>query len=96
MFNDLVFPYLFLNRIRIKVLSGLSPELHGFHLHENASCESTKNMEKIAAGGHYDPMNTGKHGYSWTNDNHLGDLPTLYVDNHADHLYQYVDAVVNV
>jgi Cu-Zn family superoxide dismutase len=68
-------------------LSGLSAGLHGFHLHENASCEMTQeNGKAIAAGGaggHYDPMNTGKHGYSWTNDNHLGDLPPLYVDNHG-------------
>ncbi|OBU12798.1 superoxide dismutase [Photobacterium aquimaris] len=69
-------------------ISGLSLGLHGFHLHENASCESTQEYGETiaagAAGGHYDPMNTGKHGYSWTNDNHLGDLPPLYVDNHGN------------
>ena len=33
-----------------------------------------------AAGGHFDPSQAGQHGYPWTNDNHLGDLPTLNVD----------------
>ncbi|KJG59096.1 superoxide dismutase [Photobacterium kishitanii] len=69
-------------------LSDLSTGLHGFHLHENPSCEETKEggrtIEAGAAGGHYDPMLTGKHGYSWTTDNHLGDLPPLYVDTYGD------------
>lgn len=33
----------------------------------------------LAAGGHYDPKNTGKHGTPW-GDGHLGDLPVLFVD----------------
>ncbi|KIT27448.1 superoxide dismutase, partial [Vibrio parahaemolyticus VP766] len=32
------------------------------------------------AGGHYDPDNTGQHGFPWTDGNHLGDLPALYAD----------------
>ncbi len=58
--------------------------LHGFHIHTNPSCEPTNQDGKIilggAAGGHYDPKNTGKHGYPWTKDNHLGDLPAIYLD----------------
>lgn len=65
-------------------LSGLPSGLHGFHIHENNSCDkSEKNGETIlggAAGGHYDPMKTGKHGFPWSNNNHLGDLPPLYID----------------
>ncbi|QXC56366.1 superoxide dismutase family protein [Vibrio mimicus] len=65
-------------------LAGLSMGMHGFHVHANGSCEaSTKEGKTVlggAAGGHFDPQNTGKHGYPWTNDNHLGDLPALYVD----------------
>ncbi len=26
---------------------------------------------------------TGKHGFPWTDDNHLGDLPLLYVNAHG-------------
>ncbi|WP_217274120.1 superoxide dismutase family protein [Shewanella sp. VB17] len=65
-------------------LSGLPAGLHGFHVHVNPSCEtSEKNNQTIlggAAGGHYDPTKTGQHGYPWSNNNHLGDLPPLYVD----------------
>ncbi|MDD9154993.1 superoxide dismutase family protein [Aliivibrio sp. S4TY2] len=68
-------------------LSNLPSGLHGFHIHTNSSCESaTINNKKIlggAAGGHYDPENTGKHGFPWTSNNHLGDLPALYVDHHG-------------
>ncbi len=72
-------------------LSNLPSGLHGFHLHVNNSCgESKKNGKTIlggGAGGHYDPMKTGKHGFPWSNDNHLGDLPPLYVNisGHAIH-----------
>lgn len=65
-------------------LTGLTAGLHGFHVHTNPSCDSAeKNGKTIvgsAAGGHYDPADTGKHGMPWTADNHLGDLPALYVD----------------
>ncbi|CAE6938937.1 Destroys radicals which are normally produced within the cells and which are toxic to biological systems [Vibrio sp. B1REV9] len=65
-------------------LKGLPAGAHGFHIHANGSCESSEKEGKTvlggAAGGHYDPENTGKHGFPWTNDNHLGDLPALYVN----------------
>ncbi|WP_160154131.1 superoxide dismutase family protein [Microbulbifer sp. ALW1] len=65
-------------------LKGLPRGLHGFHLHENGSCESAmkegKSVPGLAAGSHYDPQKTGKHGTPW-GDGHLGDLPALYVDN---------------
>lgn len=65
-------------------LQGLPAGTHGFHLHMNGSCDSAKKDGKIvtggAAGGHYDPNETGKHGFPWTDDNHLGDLPFLYVN----------------
>src|SRR5690348_6797148 len=38
-------------------LSGLTPGLHGFHIHENPSCANSG----MAAGGHLDPQHTGKH-----------------------------------
>ena len=67
-------------------LEGLTPGLHGFHLHQNPSCEpaeSNGNMTAAgAAGGHYDPNNTGKHDTPW-GAGHLGDLPALYVDEHG-------------
>lgn len=59
-------------------LAGLPAGLHGFHVHENPSCEPKEKDGKmtaaLGAGGHYDPAKTGKHGLP------LGDLPALYVD----------------
>ncbi|CAN5453433.1 superoxide dismutase family protein [soil metagenome] len=63
-------------------LSGLPPGLHGFHVHQNPSCDSGqqdgKTVPALAAGGHYDPEKTGRHGLPW-GDGHLGDLPALMV-----------------
>ena len=64
-------------------LSGLTPGLHGFHVHENPDCRpGEKDGERVpglAAGVHYDPAGTGKHLGPYENG-HLGDLPALYVD----------------
>ncbi len=64
-------------------LTGLAPGLHGFHVHEKASCDCAdkdgKMVAALAAGGHYDPAKTGKHLGPYSADGHLGDLPPLYV-----------------
>ncbi len=64
-------------------LTGLAPGLHGFHLHQHASCapaeKDGKPVPALAAGGHYDPAGSGRHGTPW-GDGHLGDLPPLHVD----------------
>ncbi|GAC16549.1 superoxide dismutase family protein [Aliiglaciecola lipolytica] len=65
-------------------LTGLTPGIHGFHIHQNGDCSAAmKDGEEVlggAAGGHYDPENTNKHSVPWSEDGHEGDLPTLYVD----------------
>ncbi|WP_288389676.1 superoxide dismutase [Cu-Zn] SodC [uncultured Alteromonas sp.] len=65
-------------------LSGLTPGIHGFHIHENGDCSTAmKDGKKVlggAAGGHFDPENTGSHSVPWSEEGHEGDLPTLYVD----------------
>jgi len=64
-------------------LTGLSSGLHGFHVHENPSCapleKEGKMVPALAAGGHYDPAGSKRHGLPW-GDGHLGDLPALYAD----------------
>jgi len=57
-------------------LAGLTPGVHGFHVHVNPSCDDNG----TAAGGHLDPMNTGKHLGPYNDNGHLGDLPALFVD----------------
>ena len=64
-------------------LTGLTAGMHGFHMHENPSCEAKEKDGKItpalAAGGHNDPAGSKRHGSPW-GDGHQGDLPALSVD----------------
>ncbi|MGC1306059.1 MAG: superoxide dismutase [Cu-Zn] SodC [Phormidesmis sp.] len=64
-------------------LTDLSPGIHGFHVHANAACgpgeKDGKVVPGLAAGGHYDPAETGSHEGPY-GDGHLGDLPPLYID----------------
>ena len=65
-------------------LSNLSAGEHGFHLHSNPSCEVALNPEGepvagLAAGGHWDPDNTGTHLGPF-GSGHRGDLSKLIVD----------------
>ena len=61
-------------------LNGLPPGPHGFHVHENGSCDAaTTDGQAVpagAAGGHLDPGHTGHHEGP-AHDGHLGDLPLL-------------------
>ncbi len=57
-------------------LKGLKPGLHGFHIHQNPTCD----LKGMAAGGHFDPKKTNKHLGPYNDQGHLGDLPVLYVD----------------
>jgi Cu-Zn family superoxide dismutase len=56
-------------------LEGLSPGQHGFHIHENPSCDQAG----MAAGGHLDPQHT-QHHLGPNGKGHLGDLPFLTVN----------------
>lgn len=63
-------------------ISGLAPGAHGFHVHQNPHCGNTgpdgRTGAGLAASGHYDPANTGRHeGHGGAG--HLGDLPVLTV-----------------
>ncbi|BAE51782.1 superoxide dismutase family protein [Paramagnetospirillum magneticum] len=64
-------------------LAGLTPGPHGFHIHENPSCQPKEQDGKpvpgLSAGGHYDPAKAGKHEGPWGHG-HLGDLPALAVN----------------
>lgn len=58
-------------------VTGLTPGVHGFHIHETPSCDNYG----LAAAGHYDPDNTEKHLGPYNNAGHLGDLPALTADS---------------
>jgi Cu-Zn family superoxide dismutase len=61
-------------RVHVNVkVSGLSPGLHGIHVHGIGLCGSDFN----AAGGHHNPLGAG-HG------SHAGDLPNLIVNGDGE------------
>jgi Cu-Zn family superoxide dismutase len=66
----------------IPKLHGLSPGVHGFHVHQHPDCAPmTKDGQPVAglsAGGHFDPNGTGRHEGP-AGQGHLGDLPALLV-----------------
>lgn len=68
-------------------LKGLIPGEHGFHIHENPSCDSAEKDGKWvaaqAAGGHFDPQHTTHHEGP-AGKGHLGDLPKLIVDKKGE------------
>ncbi|MDR6984858.1 Cu-Zn family superoxide dismutase [Rheinheimera pacifica] len=65
-------------------LKGLKAGEHGFHVHQNPSCEpGMKEGERQAAasaGSHLDPADTNQHAGP-DGQGHLGDLPMIRVDN---------------
>ena len=65
-------------------LKGLEPGEHGFHVHENPSCDAMevkgKSVPALAAGGHYDPDKTNRHEGP-DGSGHKGDLPRLMVND---------------
>jgi superoxide dismutase, Cu-Zn family len=65
-------------------LHGLPPGPHGFHVHENPSCEPDQEDGEVkaglAAGDHFDPLRTDSHSGPYDDAGHLGDLPVLFVE----------------
>lgn len=72
-------------------LEGLTPGMHGLHIHEGDSCEAgaTEESGRTAgssvepakeAGEHWDPGIKGNHGGPWGHG-HRGDLPNVFVDD---------------
>lgn len=71
-------------------LDSLGTGEHGFHIHQNPSCEfktiDNYTVPGLSAGGHFDPEHAGKHlGPDGTG--HLGDLPKIIADD-AGHSQQ--------
>jgi superoxide dismutase, Cu-Zn family len=57
-------------------LHGLTASVRGFHVHTTPDCDK----DGMAAGGHFDPKNTGKHLGPYSENGHLGDLPVLVIN----------------
>jgi Cu-Zn family superoxide dismutase len=57
----------------IAKISGLTPGVHGFHIHEKGDCSAP---DATSAGGHFNPHGVG-HGKYDAAVHHTGDLPVL-------------------
>jgi Cu-Zn family superoxide dismutase len=68
-------------------LKGLAAGEHGFHIHENGSCDPAdkdgKKTAAQAAGGHFDPDATKAHKGPG-GGGHKGDLPKLVVSDKGE------------
>ncbi|MEO5940327.1 MAG: superoxide dismutase family protein [Candidatus Limnocylindrales bacterium] len=70
-------------------VKGLTPGLHGIHIHGIAACSPTF----AAAGGHYNPL-ARTHGLLSPSGAHAGDLPNLIVnEDGVGHLDTTTDRV---
>ncbi len=74
-------------RLDLNLSDDLPPGGHGFHVHANPDCgpamSNNRMVAGLAAGGHYDPLNTGRHEGP-SGKGHLGDLPILFVEVDED------------
>ena len=58
-------------------VSGLTPGLHGFHIHEKGDCSAP---DGTSAGGHFNPTSK-PHGNPERGEHHLGDMVQLVADD---------------
>jgi superoxide dismutase, Cu-Zn family len=79
------------NGVRVVAsLDGLSPGLHGFHIHEYGDCSS---HDANSAGGHFNPANM-PHGAPDADKRHAGDLGNIQADNSGNGKYNAVNSMV--
>lgn len=81
---------------------GLSPGLHGLHIHTNGQCApgpdaSGKTIAFGAAGGHFDPEATARHGHpEHAAPHHAGDIPNLVADGQGKAMLRFVSTKITL
>ena len=65
-------------------VTGLSPGLHGFHIHEKGDCTAA---DASSAGGHFNP-HKAPHGGPEAAQHHAGDLGNLTADSGGIAVYK--------
>ncbi|MGC3985267.1 MAG: superoxide dismutase family protein [Pseudorhodoferax sp.] len=81
---------------------GLTPGLHGLHIHVNGQCApgpdpSGKTIPFGAAGGHFDPEATGRHGHPEHDaQRHAGDVPNLLVDGQGKGMLRFTNPKITL
>jgi len=79
-------------KVKITVnLSGLTPGLHGFHVHEAGNL--TKGCESMCA--HFNPYHK-THGCPGMKNRHVGDLGNVVVDQNGNANYTFFDDVIKL
>ena len=68
-------------------VEGLSPGLHGFHIHEYGDCSAP---DGTSAGGHFNPEDM-PHGAPTDMERHAGDLGNLEADGSGKSHYERID-----
>lgn len=89
--------------ITIRV-TGLTPGMHGFHVHANGACApgpdaATGQIVAFgAAGGHFDPGNSRNHGQpgQMAHEAHAGELPNITVGGDGTGTLRYVNTQITL
>lgn len=72
-------------------VQGLSPGMHGFHIHDKGDCSAP---DGTSAGGHFNPAGRS-HGNPDHAEHHAGDMPQLVAGaNGTARLTAYLDGVL--
>lgn len=72
-------------------LEGLTPGLHGFHVHQYGDCSSPTGE---AAGGHFNPEGM-PHGAPASKERHVGDLGNLTAGSNGTAHLEWTDPLIS-
>jgi Cu-Zn family superoxide dismutase len=76
------------NGLRVKaILKGLTPGMHGFHIHELGDCSCP---DATCTQGHFNPTQQ-QHGGPESSERHVGDMGNLTADQDGNASYEYID-----
>jgi Cu-Zn family superoxide dismutase len=81
------------NGVRVVgVVDGLSPGVHGFHIHEYGDCSAP---DAESAGGHFNPRGN-PHGGPRDQKRHAGDLGNIVANVHGNAYYEETNSAMSL